>query len=57
MTRAANELQEKVSHPIWQRGYYEHVIRSAVALARIRENIEVNPAKWTLDHDNPANWR
>ncbi len=57
VTRATNELPGKTRQPLWQRGYYEHVIRSEVALSRIREYIEQNPAKWALDHDNPANWR
>lgn len=38
---------------VWQRGYYEHVIRSERALARIRRYIVENPLRWTLDRDNP----
>ena len=29
--------------PIWQRGFYDHVIRSEAALHRIREYIQNNP--------------
>jgi REP element-mobilizing transposase RayT len=39
---------------LWQRNYYEHVIRSEVAMDRIRQYIEENPTRWALDHDNPA---
>ena len=38
---------------VWQRGYYEHVIRRSDSLDRIREYIVNNPAKWELDEENP----
>jgi REP element-mobilizing transposase RayT len=41
--------------PLWQRGYYEHVIRSDESLAKIREYIASNPIRWALDRENPAN--
>ena len=31
---------------LWQRGYYEHVIRNEKALNRIRAYIANNPARW-----------
>jgi putative transposase len=37
---------------LWQRGYYEHVIRNAQALNRIRDYIAHNPARWADDPDN-----
>ncbi len=40
-------------HPVWQRGYYEHVIRNDRSLERIREYIANNPAQWALDRENP----
>ena len=39
--------------PIWQRGYYEHVILRTESLDRIRQYIVNNPAQWELDADNP----
>ncbi|HSW01940.1 MAG TPA: hypothetical protein VLI39_17365 [Sedimentisphaerales bacterium] len=39
---------------LWQRNYYEHVIRNDVALARIRQYIADNLARWAFDHNNPA---
>jgi REP element-mobilizing transposase RayT len=39
---------------IWQRGYYEHVIRNDASLDRIREYIINNPAGWPRDPENPA---
>ena len=38
---------------LWQRNYYEHVIRNETDLARIREYIQNNPAQWALDEENP----
>lgn len=34
---------------IWQRGYYEHVVRNIVDLEDIREYIANNPARWSND--------
>ena len=34
---------------VWQRNYYEHVIRTDNELHEIREYIVNNPAKWELD--------
>lgn len=38
---------------LWQRNYYEHIIRDSDALERIREYIMANPANWALDPENP----
>ena len=38
---------------VWQRNYYEHIIRNPDELNRIREYIINNPLKWHLDRDNP----
>jgi REP element-mobilizing transposase RayT len=40
---------------VWQRNYYEHVIRRDESLNKIREYIENNPLRWALDRENPAN--
>jgi len=42
---------------LWQRGYYEHVVRDEEELARVREYIADNPMKWDEDVDNPARLR
>lgn len=38
---------------LWQRGYYEHIIRDTISLQKIREYIMQNPLCWDLDPDNP----
>ena len=42
---------------LWQRNYWEHVIRGERALGAIRQYIVDNPARWALDAENPANAR
>lgn len=38
---------------LWQRNYFEHVIRSEDSLTRIRLYILDNPARWEFDRENP----
>jgi putative transposase len=38
---------------LWQRNYYEHVVRDDKELDRIRRYIDENPARWALDDENP----
>jgi REP element-mobilizing transposase RayT len=39
---------------LWQRNYYEHVIRGEESLNRIRQYILDNPTRWEFDRENPA---
>ena len=43
----------RFSGRLWQRNYYEHIIRSESELARAREYIANNPLQWALDKENP----
>lgn len=38
---------------LWQRNYFEHVIRDEKALNNIRRYIQANPLMWPHDRDNP----
>lgn len=38
---------------IWQRNYYEHIIRDDKDLQRITDYIEANPLRWDEDDENP----
>ncbi len=42
---------------VWQRNYYEHIIRDDAALHRIRDYIATNPAHWADDAENPEKVR
>ena len=39
---------------VWQRNYYEHIVRNERSLQRIRDYIDANPAMWADDPENPA---
>ncbi len=39
----------------WQRSFHEHVVRDARELDAVRRYIRLNPLRWELDRDNPAN--
>jgi REP element-mobilizing transposase RayT len=53
VTKRINELRRMPGVPVWQRNYYEHIIRDEVSLNRIREYIVNNPLQWDSDSENP----
>jgi putative transposase len=53
VTRRIRTVSEKHTGGIWQRGYYEHVIRDDTELRFIREYILNNPSNWSMDAENP----
>lgn len=55
VTYAINKLGNSRGSVIWQRNYYEHVIRNDRELDLITKYIEYNPLNWQLDRDNPEN--
>ncbi len=54
-TKGINQLRNNPGCPVWQRNYYERVIRNERELATVRQYIVNNPMKWALDKDNPVN--
>ena len=40
---------------IWQRNYYEHILRSQADYERIAGYILDNPVNWDQDEENPQN--
>ena len=38
---------------LWQRNYYEHIIRNEADLRRIEEYIQNNPLRWEQDQLHP----
>lgn len=53
VTKQINRLRNTPGHPVWQRNYYEHVIRNERGLNAIREYIINNPLQWDQDENNP----
>jgi putative transposase len=54
-TRKINVLRDNHGCSVWQRDYYDRVIRSEKELANIRQYIADNPQKWEMDENNPNN--
>jgi putative transposase len=49
-----NELRGTPGVPVWQRNYYEHVIRDEKSFGRIHEYIQTNVLRWEMDKENPS---
>jgi len=54
VTRRINQVRDMPGMPVWQRNYWEHVIRNDADLARIRQYIADNPTWWAEDQLHPA---
>jgi putative transposase len=48
-TKLINQYRNQIGERMWQRNYYEHVIRDEHDLSTIREYIQNNPRRWTID--------
>jgi REP element-mobilizing transposase RayT len=48
-TREANREKGSSGASLWQRGYYEHVVRSDEELNRLRRYVQENPLRWSLE--------
>ncbi len=55
VTTRINAIRNSSHKPVWQRNYYEHVIRNEIDLKEIYEYINSNPLKWLEDENNPVN--
>ena len=53
-TKQFNLVQNTLGQRLWQRNYYEHVIRNDDELDRVRKYISDNPSSWETDRENPA---
>lgn len=49
----AGIIPPKIIRKIFQRNYYEHIIRSETDLDKIREYVSANPLMWARDRNNP----
>ncbi len=53
-TRRIRALHPAPDGPVWQRYFYEHIIRSNRSLERILSYIQDNPIRWREDPENPT---
>ena len=51
-TKQINQMRQTPMKPLWQRNYFEHVIRDDNELTRIRHYIINNPNRWEEDNLN-----
>lgn len=54
-TKQLNLMRDNPGVPVWQRNYYERVLRNERELHGARKYIIENPMKWAMDKENPAN--
>ncbi len=54
VARRINGLRGTPGEPVWQRNYYERIVRNERELVAIRRYIEENPANWAADGENRA---
>ena len=52
VTREIKRLDYPFFYSVWQRNYYEHIIRNENELNLIREYIQNNPLRWQYDREN-----
>lgn len=52
VTKQINTIRNTPGAPVWQRNYYEHIIRNEEAFTRIQRYIIENPAQWHYDQEN-----
>ena len=52
-TKQVNLLRGSPGAQLWQRGFYEHVVRKPREIDRLRTYIVQNPLKWELDEYHP----
>ncbi|ELS01745.1 transposase [Xenococcus sp. PCC 7305] len=58
-TKQINLIRKAPGMPVWQRNYYEHIIRNEKSLNKIREYVVHNPLSWQDDQlhpNNPSKW-
>jgi putative transposase len=53
VTKQINVLRQSPGARVWQRNYYERIVRDDDELNKVRDYIENNPLNWTDDENNP----
>jgi putative transposase len=54
--RRIRERQGKTKTELWQRGYYEHVIRNALDFESVTAYMKKNPVRWNLPEQGPQHF-
>ena len=49
-------MRESPGQRVWQRNYFQRVVRNEKELEQTREYIKNNPANWKTGINYPENW-
>jgi REP element-mobilizing transposase RayT len=52
VSRRINACRDRLGAAVWQRGYYERIIRDARELAAVRRYIADNPRRWAAQRES-----
>jgi putative transposase len=52
-TTRINTKRDAAGTPVWQRNYYENIIRNELMLENIRKYVQNNPISWEIDQLHP----
>ncbi len=55
--RQINLIRDANGVPVWQRGYYDRIIRNSTELDLVRRYIIDNPSQWEIDEQFPPKYR
>jgi putative transposase len=58
-TRQINHCRSALGTPVWQRNYYENIVRDQRSLQNFCKYIRNNPKSWNIDQlhpNNPSKW-
>ncbi|MFC1727323.1 transposase [Patescibacteria group bacterium] len=59
-SECTKQIRRQLHRPnlvIWQRNYYENIVRTDADLLKIRNYIKNNLQMWERDRNNPQNWK
>lgn len=53
VTKRINILRNAPRTPVWQRNFYDHIIRHEASMQRIQHYVQTNPSSWRSDQLHP----
>lgn len=54
VTRQINQIRHNSDCPVWQRNYYDRIVRDTEAWEKIYNYIDTNPRTWEIDRLHPT---
>ena len=53
VTKQINVIRNTPGYPVWQRNYYDHILRDEREMQNTWNYIRSNPGMWAMDEENP----